>query len=489
MKQMEADLIIVAGGPAGLAAAVTAGENNLKTILFEKSNTCGGAANMGMGPLGINTDVQKKTFNRISFEEAFQKHMEYTHWRVDADLVSTYFKKSAETIKWLEEMGVKFAGAFRYFEESAATWHIVMPESGEPGPRCAGTMNKIMQNKAKELGVQFEMETSVTDLICEKDEDGYNTVVGVKAKDASGEEIEARAKAVIVATGGFGNNYDMIAEEFDLHLAEDFFPFMIPGITGDGLKMMWKAGAMKYGANIEAIFQLPNNLDWFILDTALRQPNLFINQMGERFMDEGVIGNTTYAGNAIKEQPGHYAYLIMDRGILNDYRKNGPDLVDLVHPQNAVDICDEQIELAKQQNYEGFIWADTMEELAEKLDIDLDTLKYTIDEYNSFCDNKQDLQFNKNPKFLHKVTGKGGYLVGKFYLASYGTVGGVKINKYCEVLDEEFYPIPGLYSAGSDANTIYGDSYNFTIPGNTMGFAVNTGRMAAEAAADYIKGE
>ena len=66
-------------------------------------------------------------------------------------------------------------------------------------------------------------------------------------------------------------------------------------------------------------------------------------------------------------------------------------------------------------------------------------------------------------------------------------MGGVRINKYCEVLDNNQMPIEGLYSAGSDANTIYGDSYNFTLPGNTMGFAINSGRMAGESVAEYIR--
>ncbi len=78
MKKMETDVIIVAGGPAGLAAAITAGENNLKSILFEKSSTTGGAANMGMGPLGIDTKMQKDQFNNISVEEALDIHMKYT---------------------------------------------------------------------------------------------------------------------------------------------------------------------------------------------------------------------------------------------------------------------------------------------------------------------------------------------------------------------------------------------------------------------------
>ena len=119
--------------------------------------------------------------------------------------------------------------------------------------------------------------------------------------------------------------------------------------------------------------------------------------------------------------------------------------------------------------------------------MDPEVLKNTVEEYNEMCDLHCDTQFNKNPKFLHKLTGKGKYLVGKFYLGAYGTIGGIRINKYCEVLDDNFMPIEGLYSAGSDANTIYGDSYNFTLPGNTMGFAVNSGRMAGESVAEYIQ--
>ena len=122
-----------------------------------------------------------------------------------------------------------------------------------------------------------------------------------------------------------------------------------------------------------------------------------------------------------------------------------------------------------------------------ELGIDEEKLQDTIDEYNEMCANGVDTKFHKPQKYLHPITGKGKYLVGKYYLAAYGTVGGVRINKYCEVLDKNHMPIEGLYSAGSDANTIYGDSYNFTLPGNTMGFAINSGRMAGESAAEYIR--
>ena len=481
MKKMEADVVVVAGGPAGLAAAITAGENDLKAIVFEISNTTGGAANMGMGPLGLGTKYQKEGFCDITKDDAMDIHMKYTHYRVDGDLVQTYFEKSGDTIEWLEDMGVEFAGVFRYFKESAQTWHIVKPESGVIGPRAAGPMIRIMTEKVKELGGEIYLETPVKSLIME---DGK--CVGVIATSKDGEEIEARAKAVVVATGGFGTNKEMIKEEFNLNLWEDFFPFNVPGTVGEGLKMMWAAGAQKFRPNIEMIYQLKDNLNWFLLDAVLRQPNLLINQRGDRFMDEGQMGNTTFTGNAIALQPGNYAYAIMDGAILKHYKKNGPDIFDIVHPKEAFMAVDGEFDRAVEEGYDGFFRADSIEELAEKLGIDAEKLEETIDDYNDMCDEGYDSQFNKFHGYLHPITGKGGYLVGKFYVAAYGTIGGVRINKKCEVFDENDNVIPGLYSAGSDANTIYGDSYNFTLPGNTMGFAINSGRMAGEAMADYI---
>jgi len=482
LKKLDTDILIIAGGPAGLAAAAAAGESGVRTILIDKANSTGGAANMGMGPLGIDTKIQKENFNNITVEYALRKHMEYTHYRVDEDLVSAYFHKSADTIEWLSDMGVEFFGAFRYFKESEATWHIVKPDNGVIGPRAAAKMAKKLSEKAMAQGTQFLLETAGTDLIKEG-----GRVAGAYAVSSDGTEYEIRAKAVIVATGGFIGNAKMVEEEFGLHLYEDFFPFNMPGLQGDGLKMMWKAGAAKYGLNIEAIYQLPDNSTWAVLDGVLRQPNLLINQFGERFMDEGSMGNTTFTGNAIALQPGRFAYCIMDRAILRNYQKNGPDIVDLVHPSQVFFEFDEVAEKAVEQGYSGYAEGKTVAELAEKIGIDPEVLQLTIDEYNEMCGDGQDFRFHKDRRFLHPITGRGGYICGKFYLGAYGTIGGVRINRYCEVLDEDQIPIEGLYAAGTDANTIYGDSYNFTLPGNSMGFAVNTGRMAGEAASQFVK--
>ena len=109
-----------------------------------------------------------------------------------------------------------------------------------------------------------------------------------------------------------------------------------------------------------------------------------------------------------------------------------------------------------------------------------------IDDYNGMCAANLDTQFGKNPKYL-KPIGKGKLYAAKFYVAAYGSRGGLNINERCQVLDADKEPIPGLYAAGTDANTIYGDSYMFLLPGNTMGYALNSGRMAGDNAAEYIK--
>ena len=169
MKTMETDVIIVAAGPSGLAAAVTVGEAGLSSIVFEKSNTTGGAANMGMGPLGIGTKIQKRQFTEITKDEAYDMHMKYTHYQVDADLVQTYFEKSADTIEWLEDMGVEFVyrnttlytpTRMRSYAEPERTCHAVKPaDGGRLGPRVAARMTKAMAERARELGVNIMLET------------------------------------------------------------------------------------------------------------------------------------------------------------------------------------------------------------------------------------------------------------------------------------------------------------------------------------------
>lgn len=491
MKKIDKDVIVVAAGLSGLAASIAAAEKGASVVVFEKSNTTGGAANMGMGPLGIGSSIQKQHMVSLTPGEAFRKHMYFTHYKVDARMVRDYYFKSGDTIDWLMEMGVEFAGVQRAFSADEATrpysdgeftWHVVKPEGGGmPGPRSASAMTKKMTERAVELGVEFMFETPVYKIIME---DGK--AAGVMAKNINGEETEARAKAVIIATGGFGENPEMIKELTGYEFGKTIFNFAIPGMRGDGLKMAWEAGAGKTKPSMELMYQLPDNMNHFILDGAFRQPCLWVNRNGQRFMPEDQIGNTTFTGNAITSQPGMVAYSIFDSRLLKKYKKKGPDMISHVHPHDLYDHFDEQWERDLEAGYEPIAQADTIEELAEKAGIDVAGFVAQVEHYNEMCEAGHDEIFEKNRNYMQPIE-KGPFYCCRQNVGAYGSVGGILINHKTEVMDQDSIVIPGLYAVGTDACNIYGESYPFILSGNTMGFCLNSGRIAGENAASSIE--
>ena len=480
MKELKTQIVVIAAGPSGLSAAVQSAEDGAKVIVVEKTSNIGGAANMGMGPLGIGTRYQKEQMIDISVEKAFNMFMEYTHYMVDARLVKRYFEQSAETIEWLEDMGVEFAGAYKYFPKSEATWHIVKTE-GNIGPRAASSMTKILYKRAQELGVEVILETKAKNI---KMEEGK--VTGVYCVNEKGEESLINCKAAIICTGGAGASPEMIKEKTGFEFGKDMFNFAIPGITGDGLKMAWEAGAAQTPVRIEmaASFGAGEEVPLSVTNI-FRQPNLLVNKLGKRVMNEDQMQNTTYLSNVVTHQKDKVCFAIVDTSIAKRYMKYGVDVVSLVH--NETDVSDflEGMKKAEDMGMDSFLKADTLEELAEKAGIDAEELIQTVEDYNSYCD-EVDTEFFKDKRYLKPIR-KAPFYLGKIYGGGYGTVGGVKINENCEAINEEFESIPGLYCAGADSCNIYDDSYMFLLPGNSMGYAVNTGRIAAISAVDYIE--
>jgi fumarate reductase flavoprotein subunit len=407
--------------------------------------------------------------------------MDYTHWRVDANLVRKYFGNSAATIEWLEDMGVEFAGAYKYFPKSEATWHIVAVNGGI-GRNGGAIMNKCMMEKAKELGVEFYLETPVKTILTDAD----GKVCGLIAVDKTGEEIEVSAKAVIVACGGAGDNPEMIKERIGYTFGEDLFSFAIPGLKGEGIKMAMEAGAATTDMNVEMIYVLPHSdFGPDCIPATFMQPNLMLNQSGKRFINEEEMQNTTFTGNAITCQKGKVGYSIFDTSILKGYKRNGLDVTNFVHHPESIDDFEQCVEDAIAQKNPDLFKADTLEELAEQLGIDVDTFVEAVEEYNEMC-SSYDETFFKDRRFMKPIK-KAPYYAGKFRPGGYGTLGGIKINENAEALDKDWNPVPGLYAAGTDTCTIYGDSYMFLLPGNTMGYCLNTGRFAGENAAAYIE--
>lgn len=480
MENIKTQVVVIAGGPSGMAAAVQAAEDGAEVIVLEKANITGGAANMGMGPLGIGTKYQQQQMIDITVEKAFNMFMDYTHYNVDARLVKRYFEQSAETIEWLEEMGVEFEGAFRYFPQSEATWHIVKT-GNKIGPRAAGFMNKALLKRSQELGVKVMLETVGKKIL--KDEDGR--VCGVLAQDKNGNEIQIDCQAAIIATGGAGANKQLILEEIGVEQGKDLFNFAIPGIMGDGLKMAWEAGADHLPVRIEAACDPGSGEEATgSVINVFKQPNLLVNMFGKRIMNEEYMQNTTYLSNVANHQKDKVVWSIVDSTIVKNYMKNGVDVTSLVNSDPDVSSFIDDMDEILARNPKNFFKADTIEELAEKLGIDAETLENTVDDYNDYCDGR-DEEFFKNYRYLRKLK-KGPFYAAGIRPGGYGTVGGIRINENCECCDKDFMPIPGLYAAGADSCNIYEDSYMFLLPGNSMGYAVNTGRIAGMEAAEYI---
>ncbi len=480
MKEFTADIAIISAGTAGLAAAVAAAEGGAKVISFEKAQTTGGTGNMGMGPLGVETQQQRMKQIQLTRDDAFRAFMNYTHWRVDARLVKTYLDKSASTIEWLEKMGVEFVEPAAYFPGANFTWHLVKPPVGRPGPTAASAMTKIMAQTATEMGVRILLQTPATKILKEG-----NRIVGVEGTDKSGETVKVNAKAVIVATGGFGDNPEWLKKYSGYEWGKDLFSMRIPGLVGDGIRMAWEAGAGSEGLNVEIIYDVPNVQDPDLMG-GFKQPCLMVNLQGERFIDESIMGNTTYTGNALARQKERCGFQIMDAEIVRFYEQTGLDITSAVMGISKLTNFNAKVKSKIDSGFPFIFMADSIEELAAKTGIDAANLKKTVEVYNKACETGRDTVMGKNERYLRPIA-KPPFYAGKHFPGAYGSLGGIKINHRTEVVTQDFDVIPGLYAAGTDACSIFGDSYVFILPGNTMGFALNSARIAAENALAYIK--
>ena len=482
MKQLSTEVAVIGAGPAGMATALTAARLGRKVVIFEKGDHYGGAIGGGKGPLGINTLQQRRLQRVVTEDEAFKYFMDYSHWRANPALVAAYVNKSSDTIHWLEDLGCEFNSLNAYVEGGNHTWHVYDDSEYSICDRIWA--------KAKELGVKIVYGAAGKDLILR---DGR--VVGVQIV-LNNEMEDVMADAVVIATGGFGNNAEMVAKYTPYELGKTVCA-MTRNCDGDGIRMAWDAGASKGYMFYDAFAGLPHpqlgGPGGFCSELRpFRQQIMLFKQQGKRFTDETAMCNGAYGINAIRQQPGTYAYMILTDEILDHYRADGfaialpsQDPFTGRYEDWPRGFEKKMEEVIREKQSPDLYMGDSIEEIAAQIQIDAETLKTTIEEYNKFCDQGQDQIFHKRRSFLLPIRGK------KFYVArlsanSYATLGGININEKAEVIREDGSAIQGLYAAGNDANTICVDSYCFEMPGHTSGFAYNTGRIAGENLNTYI---
>jgi fumarate reductase flavoprotein subunit len=343
---------------------------------------------------------------------------------------------------------------------------------------------KILLDKAKEQGVEICLETPVKKIL----KDGER-IGGVIAEDKSGKTVQVSAKAVIIATGGYANNKEMIKKYTGFDLGKDLFVARDVGLTGDGIRMAWEGGAAEEGLGVLILnFTTPGpGIAGTELDIIKRQPYLLINKQGKRFCDEEIVTNWPYGGNAIAKQKDKMAFLIFDGNTKKYMEERGLDhgSTTTYLPSTKLVNFDARVKTAIDAGNPNVFIADSLKELADKIGIPPDALKETVTQYNRFCEKGHDDLFAKSAKFLQAVKQPKFYAfrIVSFFLA---TMGGIKINEKTEVLNKEDEVIPGLYATGNDSVGLYGDTYDLWLPATAFGFAMNSGRIAAENALKYI---
>ncbi len=485
MDNIVVDIVIVGGGSAGLSAAVAAAEKGADVAVFQKERTLGGNGNRGMGMFAVESRLQKEQNVTLTREEAFREMMAYNHWQTDARVTRAFVERSADTIDWLLGMGVKFGRLFSYFPTAHPTEHDpVPPETPRFEGFGVGTMGGVMavlDKKAAELGIRRFLETPVEKLLM----DGRR-VCGVLARDKSGREVEVKAGAAIIATGGFGENREWVKKYTGFDLDENMFVVGKGGVMGEGIRMAWDAGADTEGMIMQMINVIiapggqPIPIGHPLFN---RSYDLLVNLDGERFMTEEEMKMPTFFGNQLARQKGACGFSIID-GTIADHFKSTFDPGELFGPFKLdFEPLVEQFEKAGSQAYCA---ADSLEALAAKTGMDPAGLERTISEYNTDCQTGKDSLFYKNREDMIALT-RPPYFASRFVPGAFGTLGGIKINHRIEVLDKNQDVIPGLYAAGVDANNLYRDSYEFYLCAGTMGFAINSGRIAGENAAEYVR--
>jgi len=319
---LEANLVIVGAGGAGLAAAVAAAERGLGRIyVLEKLGAAGGNTAMSSGLIGVDSPAQKRAAVEFHNDEIFRIAMEWSHWKLNPRLVRALVNKSGDTIRWLEEKGLHFNLIPLYPNQHPLVWHVTEA-------RGAGMMRTLL-GECKRLGVTVLVNTAAKRLV----RTAAGRVAGVVASQKGKKEITIKAKAVIIATGGYGGNKDLLRQSpnYRENMLCDGFRH-----TGDGIAMATEAGAategigllLLSGPQIPGSVQLtldtePERVSVQLMGVALEPNTVWVNKNGERYVDEGTSFHHFVSSQAVNRQPGNLTYTLFDQRIMESMTKEG----------------------------------------------------------------------------------------------------------------------------------------------------------------------
>lgn len=444
-KDLDTDVVIIGAGGAGMTAAINTAQAGKDVILLEKMPYAGGNTTKATGGMNAaETHYQAEQGIDDSVEQFVEDTMEGGHNINDKDLVTTLAENSAEAIDWLDSIGAPLPKVS--FSGGATNARIHAPEDGSG---VGAYLVTSLLKKMDELDINVMYDTKATSLISK---DG--TVTGVKA-ESKDTEYTINAKAVILATGGFGNNEDMIVQyRKDL---KGTVTTSAPGITGDGIVMAEDVGADL--VDIEQIQLHPTveqKTSMLITESVRGDGAILVNQDGKRFTDELLTRDVVSAAEL--EQPGSYAYIIFDQRLRDGLKA-----------------------IEKYVSTGITVQGDTIEELAEKIDVDPATLAETLKNWNKYVADQNDPDFGRTTGMDQDLSQAPFYAI-KIAPGIHHTMGGVHIDTDARVIDKDGNPIPGLFAAGEVVGGVHGGN---RLGGNAVADIVVFGKIASESAVEY----
>jgi fumarate reductase flavoprotein subunit len=478
---MSAEIVVIGSGATGLAAALTAAEAGAKVVVFEKQRSPGGTSNFFQGTFAVESALQRERYITYSRDDAFKGIMEYSHWRANPRLVRAVVDESGPTIAWLQKAGIEFIDATINMPSAPRTYHVIKGQGA--------AFVKTLASECKKAGVEIRLGAAVARILKEG-----SRIAGVVAEE-DGDEFEAAAKAVVIGTGGYGNNKEWIKRYTGFTLGVDMIPVGNVDKMGDGIRMAWEAGAAEDGMGLLELYSAGPVAPEFALGNQIEliacQPDLWVTPEGVRFCDEGITFYDSSLGNASARIKGGFHFRLLDESIKETIMekgvRKGPNVE--TPPGSKPLSFDKELNAALERGSTDVFTADSIEELATKLGIAPQVLKSTVDEYNGFCTKGHDDLFAKDQTYLRPLIKPRFYAI-KARTVFLGSLGGIRINHRIEVVDKKGMVIPGLYAGGFDAGGMWGDSYCINAAsGLASAFAINSGRIAGRNASAYVKGQ
>ena len=446
------DVIIVGSGGAGLSAAISAAKEGAKVVVLEKMNTLGGNTLVSMGGVNIpGNDAQIATNIIDSKESYYEDIVKGGDNESDLNQVNILVENALTTYDWLKDfVGVEFKE------------NKLIHFGGHKVPRAAVFKGKYaielitkLREKAISLGVKIVNGVDCQSLITDENK----RVIGVNA-NVSGKEISIFSEfGVILATGGFSGNVEM-RKKYNENLDERYKTTNVSGVTGQGHVMCEELGANFVHMNYIQTFPIsnPNTGELSHVGGARFDGAILVNKFGKRFVEE--LERRDVVSEGILAQEGNVGYLVWGQeveSVNNGTISNGAEVNRLM----------------KDNLFGKF---NSIEEGAKFFEIDSNTLKNTIEQYNEYVKNGKDEDFNRRGKLVSIEE-------GPFYIqvvapAVHHTMGGVKINENNQVLKEDGSVISGLYAAGEIVGGTHGTN---RLGGNAITEILVFGKIAGES--------